>query len=247
MTRRYGRASRGERVREGAPAGHWHTQTLLGANQLWTTGATMTIESPTDSDVFLTYVDCRSCVAIAAWAGGRNGQPVGSQEPLLRERIEQAEPACCICHPTRPTSIRSSSAGQNQRILSGRPKLAFSTCLSRRSRRRSPRSQAQNAAAWFHHSAMGYGNYGTALASWKPSYRAWDWHQQPGHAWFLRMEVVRRLQVGNRFCVISPFEISIRGMQVLVESLRVQRHCFCQGVPGRRPGSCDSVAHASQV
>jgi pimeloyl-ACP methyl ester carboxylesterase len=30
MTRRYGRALRGERVREAAPAGHWSTLTLLG-------------------------------------------------------------------------------------------------------------------------------------------------------------------------------------------------------------------------
>ena len=31
MTRRYGRAPRGERIREAAPAGHWRTLTLLGA------------------------------------------------------------------------------------------------------------------------------------------------------------------------------------------------------------------------
>ncbi len=56
MTRRYGRALRGERVVEGAPAGHWRTLTLLGA--LTTTGmlATMTIESPPDGDVFLAYL-----------------------------------------------------------------------------------------------------------------------------------------------------------------------------------------------
>ena len=31
MTRRYGRAPSGERVREATPAGHWSTLTLLGA------------------------------------------------------------------------------------------------------------------------------------------------------------------------------------------------------------------------
>ena len=31
MTRRYGRAPLGERIREAAPAGHWKTLTLLGA------------------------------------------------------------------------------------------------------------------------------------------------------------------------------------------------------------------------
>jgi hypothetical protein len=31
MTRRYGRAPRGERVREAVPAGHWRTLTLIAA------------------------------------------------------------------------------------------------------------------------------------------------------------------------------------------------------------------------
>src|ERR1035437_7851740 len=51
MTRRYGRAPRGERVREAAPAGHWSTLTLLGAMSAEGLLATMTVESPTDGDV----------------------------------------------------------------------------------------------------------------------------------------------------------------------------------------------------
>jgi transposase len=57
MTRRYGRASHGERVREGAPAGHWRTLTLLGAITLDGLLAMMTIELPTDGDVFLAYLE----------------------------------------------------------------------------------------------------------------------------------------------------------------------------------------------
>lgn len=55
MRRRYGRAPRGERVREAVPAGHWRTRTLIAA--LTTTGvlASLMIESPTDGDVFLAY------------------------------------------------------------------------------------------------------------------------------------------------------------------------------------------------
>jgi transposase len=61
MTRRYGRAPRGERVAEGVPAGHWRTLTLLAA--LTTEGvlASMMIESPTDGDVFLAYVEQVLC------------------------------------------------------------------------------------------------------------------------------------------------------------------------------------------
>jgi transposase len=61
MTRRYGRAPRGERVQEGAPAGHWRTLTLLGALTVGGLRAPMTIESPTDGDVFLAYLEQVLC------------------------------------------------------------------------------------------------------------------------------------------------------------------------------------------
>lgn len=57
MTRRYGRAPSGERVREATPAGHWSTLTLLGALTSQGVLASMTVESPTDGDVFLAYLD----------------------------------------------------------------------------------------------------------------------------------------------------------------------------------------------
>lgn len=57
MTRRYGWGPRSERVREAVPAGHWRTLTVLAA--LTTEGvlASMSIESPTDGDVFLAFID----------------------------------------------------------------------------------------------------------------------------------------------------------------------------------------------
>lgn len=57
MTRRYGWGPRSERVSEAVPAGHWRTLTVLAA--LTTSGvlASMTIESPTDGDVFLAFVE----------------------------------------------------------------------------------------------------------------------------------------------------------------------------------------------
>src|SRR6266567_1135060 len=42
MTRRYGRAARGQRVAEGTPAGHWRTLTVLGAIRASGWAATMT-------------------------------------------------------------------------------------------------------------------------------------------------------------------------------------------------------------
>ena len=61
MTRRYGRAPRGEQVREAAPAGHWSTRTLLGAMSTEGLLATMTVESPPDGDVFLAYLEQVLC------------------------------------------------------------------------------------------------------------------------------------------------------------------------------------------
>ena len=61
MTRRYGRAPRGERVREATPAGHWSTLTLLGAITRQGLLATMTVESSTDGDVFLAYLEQVLC------------------------------------------------------------------------------------------------------------------------------------------------------------------------------------------
>jgi len=57
MTRRYGWAPRPDRVSEAVPAGHWRTLTVLAA--LTTAGvlASMTIESSTDGDVFLAFVE----------------------------------------------------------------------------------------------------------------------------------------------------------------------------------------------
>ena len=61
MTRRYGRAPRGERVREATPAGHWSTLTLLGAMSTEGLVATMTVESPTDGDVMRAYLEQVLC------------------------------------------------------------------------------------------------------------------------------------------------------------------------------------------
>jgi hypothetical protein len=69
MTRLWGRALRGERVPEAAPAGHWQTLTLLGAMTVGGLVATMTIESPTDGDVFLAYLEQVLCPVLQPGQG----------------------------------------------------------------------------------------------------------------------------------------------------------------------------------
>ena len=56
MTRRYGRVRGGRRLREGVPAGHWRTLSVLGAIRRSGWVAAMTIEAATDGEIFLAYL-----------------------------------------------------------------------------------------------------------------------------------------------------------------------------------------------
>ena len=57
MTRRYGRARRGRRVREGVPAGPWRTLSVVGTIRRSGWVAAMSIEAATDGDIFLAYLE----------------------------------------------------------------------------------------------------------------------------------------------------------------------------------------------
>jgi transposase len=56
LVRRYARAAGGRRAVGYAPAGHWTQLTVLGALSLAGLGACMTVDAPTDRDVFAAYV-----------------------------------------------------------------------------------------------------------------------------------------------------------------------------------------------
>lgn len=66
MTRLYGRAPGGQRVHEGTPEGNWQILTLLGAMSTRGIIAAMTIEAPTDRDIFLGFLDEVLCPALQA-------------------------------------------------------------------------------------------------------------------------------------------------------------------------------------
>lgn len=56
MTRLRGRCPRGQRLRCGAPHGHWRTTTVIGAVRIDGTTACMAIEGATDTEVFRAFV-----------------------------------------------------------------------------------------------------------------------------------------------------------------------------------------------
>lgn len=57
MTRRYGRAPRGQRCRASAPYSHWQVTTFVGALRRGGISATMVIDEPMDGDIFHAYVE----------------------------------------------------------------------------------------------------------------------------------------------------------------------------------------------
>lgn len=66
MSRYWGWGEKGERLPEAIPAGHWRSFTLLGAMTDSGLVATMTVESSTDADVFLAFLDQVLCPQLRA-------------------------------------------------------------------------------------------------------------------------------------------------------------------------------------
>jgi transposase len=61
MTRLYGRAPMGQRIRDRVPGGHWKMLTILGAMDHTGMLATMTVEAATDGEVFLAFLEQVLC------------------------------------------------------------------------------------------------------------------------------------------------------------------------------------------
>jgi len=64
LTRLRGRAPRGERLVASCPHGHWRTTTMISSIRLDGSTACMTIDGPTDTEVFHAYVREVLCPAL---------------------------------------------------------------------------------------------------------------------------------------------------------------------------------------
>jgi len=115
-------------VQEATPAGHGSTLPLLGALTSQGLLASRTVESPTDGDVFLAYLDAVLCPCL------RPGQIViadnlsAHKVDGVRERIETAGATLLYLPPYWPTSIPSRKHGPKSNSTSARPRLAPSNC-----------------------------------------------------------------------------------------------------------------------
>jgi len=155
MTRRYGRALRGERVVDATPAGHWRTLTLLGAISRQGMLASMTIESPTDADVFLAYVEHVLCPKLQVGQIVVMDNLSAHKVTGVRELIEARGAELLYLPPYSPdfNPIEKAWSKIKQLLRSAKPRLL--EALEEAAALALAAITPENAAAWFKH--CGYG------------------------------------------------------------------------------------------
>jgi len=155
MTRRYGRALRGERIREASPAGHWRTLTLLGAMTSEGMLASMTVESPTDGDVFRAYLDEVLCPQLRPDQVVVMDNLAAHKVDGVRQRIEAAGARLLYLPPYspdfNPIEQAWSKIKEHLRSAKARTLEVLEETVTQALRTITP----QNASAWFSH--CGYG------------------------------------------------------------------------------------------
>jgi len=102
MTRLYGRARKGQRIRDRVPGGHWKILTILGAMDHTGMLATMTVESATDGDVFLAFLDQVLCPKLRAGHVVVMDNLSAHKVDGVRERIEACGASVLYLPPYSP-------------------------------------------------------------------------------------------------------------------------------------------------
>lgn len=147
----WGRAPRGERIAEATPQGHWKILTTLGAISLRGMEAVMTIESPTDGDVFTAYVEQVLCPRLQSGdvviMDNLSAHKVGG----IRELIEACGAEVLYLPPYSPDLNPIEKAWfklkQFLRAVKARTPEALDQAITEALKTIS----ADNAAAWFRH------------------------------------------------------------------------------------------------
>ena len=151
MTRRYGRARDGQRVREGAPAGHWRTLTLLGAITLDGLLATMTIEAPTDGDVFMAYLEQVLCPRLKVGQIVVMDNLAAHKQELVRKVIEQTGAQVLYLPPYSPDFNPIEACWSKIKECLRAAKARMLDTLDQAITAAIATITPENSAAWFHH------------------------------------------------------------------------------------------------
>ena len=151
MTRLWGRAPRGERIAEATPQGRWQVLTTLGAMSLRGIDAAMTIESPTDGEIFTAYLDQVLCPKLRAGDVVILDNLSAHKVKGVRELIVAREAELLYLPPyspdLNPIEQAWSKFKQYLRTAKARTAEALDRAVSEALQTITP----DNAAAWFRH------------------------------------------------------------------------------------------------
>ena len=155
MTRHYGRAPVGERVREATPQSHWHTLTMLAALTIKGTQAPMIIEAATDGDIFLAYVEQVLCPTLSLGQVVIMDNLSAHKVQGIREKIEATGARLIYLPPYSPdfNPIEQAWSKIKQQLRSAKARTleALEQAIAEALAVITP----ENASAWFSH--CGYG------------------------------------------------------------------------------------------
>jgi transposase len=149
MTRLYARGVGGRRVHEATPGGHWKIMTILGAMSLSGMVAIMTIEEPTDTDIFLAYVEHLLCPALKPGDVVVMDNLSAHKAPAVRESIEKTGAEVLYLPPYSPDLNPIEKAWAKLKQLLRAVKARSKDALDQAITNALPSITPGNAQAWF--------------------------------------------------------------------------------------------------
>ena len=155
MTRLWGRAERGQRIAEATPQGHWQVLTILGALRLRGVVAPMTIESATDGDVFLAYLEQVLCPTLQPGDVVVMDNLSAHKVQGVRELLAATGAELLYLPPYSPDFNPIEQAWSKLKSLLRTTKARTAEALERAVAEAFQAITADNAVAWFRH--CGYG------------------------------------------------------------------------------------------
>ena len=149
MTKRYGRARRGQRIAEATPEGNWKILTILGAMSVRGMVATMTVEAATDAEIFLAYLDHVLCPELRAGDVVVMDNLSSHKVEGVRQRIEQAGAELLYLPPYSPdlNPIEKAWVKLKQQLRAAKARTA--QALDQSIAELLPTIRPQDATAWF--------------------------------------------------------------------------------------------------
>jgi transposase len=149
MTRRYARSLGGGRIHEAAPQGNWKILTILGAMSPRGMIAAMTIEEPTDADIFLAYLDHVLCPKLKPGDVVVMDNLSSHKVKGVRERIEAAGAELLYLPPYSPDLNPIEKAWSKLKLLLRSTKARTKETLDIAISELLPQITQENAHAWF--------------------------------------------------------------------------------------------------